>query len=223
MRGSPIHDLHHCGGRTPSAWSDSLCAKVCSPTVPGVTPSSIPRHHFIPDHLTPDPAGDPRWQHHRRPDDPAGDPAWLAQLYRRAPLTVALSGIAMWGPQHSVAISPDPELTVRALHALDIRVTDHVLELGTGSGHTTALLAHRIGAVQVTTVEIDAELHLLARNRLATLGLRPHQSSPTAPRLTPPAVSSPARASGSIGSSPVTASTTFRPVGCVNGAFEFTP
>jgi hypothetical protein len=63
---------------------------------------------------------------------------------------------------------------MRLLHALDVRTTDHVLELGTGSAHTTALLAHRVGADQLTSVEIDHELHHLAAHRLGQLGRRPH-------------------------------------------------
>lgn len=50
------------------------------------------------------------------------------------------------------------------LQALDIRPTDHILEIGTGSGYLTACLA-RLGA-QVTSIELFPELADAARERL---------------------------------------------------------
>lgn len=50
------------------------------------------------------------------------------------------------------------------LQALDIRPTDHIVEIGTGSGYLTACLAH-LGA-EVTSVELFPELADAARGRL---------------------------------------------------------
>lgn len=58
-----------------------------------------------------------------------------------------------------------PKLEARVMQELHLQPTDEVLEIGTGSGYLTALLAHR--AQHVTSVEIDAGLAAAARTRLA--------------------------------------------------------
>ena len=58
-----------------------------------------------------------------------------------------------------------PKIEGRMLQALEIKKTDKVLEIGTGSGYLTALLATL--ADQVFSVEIIPELSEQARNRLA--------------------------------------------------------
>lgn len=59
-----------------------------------------------------------------------------------------------------------PKLEARALQALKVSHSDSVLEIGTGSGYFTALLAHL--AQQVTSVEILPELHAFAEKNLST-------------------------------------------------------
>lgn len=61
----------------------------------------------------------------------------------------------------------EPKLEARMLQALNIQPTDKVLEVGTGSGYVTALLAGM--AAEVISVEIDAELYEQAKARLAHL------------------------------------------------------
>lgn len=61
-----------------------------------------------------------------------------------------------------------PKVEARILQTVAIRPTDRVLEIGTGSGHMAALLAHR--AAHVTTVEIDAGLAAQARVNLQRAG-----------------------------------------------------
>ncbi len=65
-------------------------------------------------------------------------------------------GASMW----------QPKLEARVLQALALQPTDQVLEIGTGSGHLTALLARL--AAQVTSVEIEPELSAQASRHLAT-------------------------------------------------------
>ncbi|HEX7055235.1 MAG TPA: protein-L-isoaspartate O-methyltransferase [Burkholderiales bacterium] len=62
----------------------------------------------------------------------------------------------------------EPKLEARALQSLTVRKTDRVLEVGTGSGYLTALLAHR--AAQVVSVEIDPRLAEFARGNLERHG-----------------------------------------------------
>jgi SAM-dependent methyltransferase len=54
-----------------------------------------------------------------------------------------------------------------------VRNGQRVLEIGTGTGYNAALLSHRCGAGQVSTVDIDPALVAQARERLAVAGYRP--------------------------------------------------
>ncbi|MCZ4098566.1 MULTISPECIES: rRNA adenine N-6-methyltransferase family protein [unclassified Streptomyces] len=58
-------------------------------------------------------------------------------------------------------------------HHLDSGPDDTVLEIGTGSGYSTALLAHRVRPDGLVTVESDPHLADRARTALAGRGLRP--------------------------------------------------
>jgi protein-L-isoaspartate(D-aspartate) O-methyltransferase len=62
-----------------------------------------------------------------------------------------------------------PRLEARMVQDLAIKPSDTVLEIGTGSGYTAALLAHR--ARSVITVEIDPSLAAMARNNLSRAGV----------------------------------------------------
>lgn len=61
-----------------------------------------------------------------------------------------------------------PRLEARVLQALDLKKGDRVLEVGTGSGYLTALLASLAG--EVVSVEIVPELHEEAGKKLAAHG-----------------------------------------------------
>src|SRR5436853_1309619 len=62
----------------------------------------------------------------------------------------------------------EPKLEARVLQELDVHRTDRVLEVGTGSGYLTALLAHR--AAHVYSVELKAALAAFARRNLERHG-----------------------------------------------------
>jgi protein-L-isoaspartate(D-aspartate) O-methyltransferase len=62
-----------------------------------------------------------------------------------------------------------PKVEARMLQALAVEPGDHILEIGTGSGYVTALLA-RSGR-EVTTVEIHPELSAGANVRVSQHGL----------------------------------------------------
>lgn len=61
-----------------------------------------------------------------------------------------------------------PKLEARVLQSLKLIPQESVLEIGTGSGYFTALLASR--ASEVTTVEIDPDLAAVAAARLVRQG-----------------------------------------------------
>jgi protein-L-isoaspartate(D-aspartate) O-methyltransferase len=61
-----------------------------------------------------------------------------------------------------------PKVEARVLQTLRLKLRETVLEIGTGSGYMTALLASRAG--EVTTVEIDPDLARFGAERLARHG-----------------------------------------------------
>lgn len=63
----------------------------------------------------------------------------------------------------------EPKVEARLLQALDLKPSDRVLEIGTGTGYSAALLS--VLAQEVTTVEIDAFYAEQAKARLSRLGL----------------------------------------------------
>ena len=62
-----------------------------------------------------------------------------------------------------------PKVEARLLQELAVHKHERVLEIGTGSGHMAALLAHK--AQHVTTLEIDAELARFAAANLERAGV----------------------------------------------------
>jgi protein-L-isoaspartate(D-aspartate) O-methyltransferase len=62
----------------------------------------------------------------------------------------------------------EPKLEARVLQELSVHKTDRVLEVGTGSGYLSALLAHR--AAQVVSVEINPRLAEFGRRNLERHG-----------------------------------------------------
>jgi protein-L-isoaspartate(D-aspartate) O-methyltransferase len=62
-----------------------------------------------------------------------------------------------------------PKLEARVLQELNVHKTDRVLEVGTGSGYLTALLAHR--CAQVCSVEINPVLAEFGRRNLERHGV----------------------------------------------------
>ncbi|KRD18360.1 MULTISPECIES: protein-L-isoaspartate O-methyltransferase family protein [Acidovorax] len=63
-----------------------------------------------------------------------------------------------------------PRVEARILQDLQIKPTDRVLEIGSGSGYMAALLAHR--AERVVSLEINPELAEMARENLRDAGIQ---------------------------------------------------
>lgn len=69
---------------------------------------------------------------------------------------------------HGQAMMP-PKLEARLLQALDVQRADRVLEVGTGSGYLTALLATL--AAHVTSIEFFEDLATRAKHHLRAAGI----------------------------------------------------
>ncbi|MGW0764688.1 ATP-grasp peptide maturase system methyltransferase [Streptomyces sp. NPDC002676] len=66
--------------------------------------------------------------------------------------------------------STDPTTVVGMIEALDLKAEHHVLEIGTGTGYSTALMCHYLGEDNVTTIEVDPQVAARADAALETVG-----------------------------------------------------
>ncbi|MBD0740173.1 methyltransferase domain-containing protein [Streptomyces sp. CBMA29] len=98
----------------------------------------------------------------------ASDDDYLQAVYSDTALMTQLDSSGV--PTSS---SSEPGLMLTMLDALDAGPGDNVFELGTGTGYNAALLAHRLGADNVASVDVDPDLVRLARGRLAELASHP--------------------------------------------------
>ena len=117
-----------------------------------------------------------RWEVVRR-EEMTGD-EWLELVYRDETwvtqvdgvLVEEVRGLACGVPTSSSTL---PGLVVRMLEAAGISDGEKVLEIGTGTGYSTALMCHRLGDGAVTSVEYDRVVAGRARDALADVGYAP--------------------------------------------------
>jgi len=134
---------------------------------------SVPRHVFIPDITWHQGAVNGKWG--LIPRDRADDPdSWLATAYQDDSIITQVDDGEPNGPD-GVGVSPTssasmPTVIAVMLAELDVHDGQTVLEIGTGTGYNAALLAHRLGAPNVTSVEIDPAVADAARQALDRAG-----------------------------------------------------
>ncbi len=130
---------------------------------------AAPRHAFLPDTVwTADDLA-----RCSRTDDPG---AWLRLAYADAPVVTQLNDgeRAEDGERWPSCSASAPTIVFRMLDLMDVGEGHRVLEIGTGTGWNTGLLAHRVGANLVTTVEVDPVLSARAARSLKAIGLEPN-------------------------------------------------
>ncbi|MGH3998150.1 MAG: methyltransferase domain-containing protein, partial [Pseudonocardiaceae bacterium] len=154
-----VEELSSEGDLTPE-WRDTFLA--------------VPRHLFIPDTV---------WQQDPTIDGPHDlvpvhrreqPRRWLEIAYANRSVTVQVDDGRPVGPcgrGRDISSSASyPGVVAQMLAALGAQPGQRVLEIGTGTGYNTALLAHRLGAHQVISMEIDEELAGHAQQALKAAG-----------------------------------------------------
>ncbi|MFJ5925890.1 methyltransferase domain-containing protein [Kitasatospora sp. NPDC092948] len=133
----------------------------------------MPRSLFLPDLI---------WAHDMatgtsRPVNRASDETgWLATAAADVPIVTQWDDGEHRGAEPGTVASSSasqPSLVASMLEQLQVEPGMRVIEQGTGTGWNAALLAHRLGDANVTTVEIDPQVAAHARTRLHAAGYRP--------------------------------------------------
>lgn len=128
----------------------------------------VPRHRFVPSYF--ERSDDGSWQIVDGGRTAHRD-HWLDAVYDDEVLVTQVRPTA--GSGLPTSSSSMPSIMAWMLEALDVHDGARVLEVGTGTGYNAALLSHRLGEANVTTIDLDPELVALARQRLAEVGYRP--------------------------------------------------
>lgn len=138
-------DLMRSGTLTDPAWHHAF--------------ATTPRHVFVPSFSVDD----------RRFDraEPVDIDRWLDVVYRDDAL------LAQTSQHRPTSSSSKPAIMAVMLSLLEITGTERVLEIGTGTGYNAAVLANRLGAERVTSIDIDPKLIDSARQRLAEIDAAP--------------------------------------------------
>jgi methyltransferase of ATP-grasp peptide maturase system len=128
---------------------------------------AVPRHVFVPEFYDDD---------HKLVDsaDPAQHDCWLSAVYSDVSLVTQRAQLLGTDIDWPTSSSSMPSLMVDMLEALAVADGHRVLEIGTGTGYNAALLSHRLGAAHVASIDLDPGLVANARERLASIGYRPH-------------------------------------------------
>jgi protein-L-isoaspartate(D-aspartate) O-methyltransferase len=132
---------------------------------------TVGRELFLPDTIWIPAAGGYRAV--TRQDEPE---TWLAAASADEPVVTQVDdGATMPGQlgQRSSCSSSQPSLVSAMLDAASLAPGMRVLEIGTGTGWTAALLCERLGADAVTTIEVDPTLAGQARAALDRAGYHP--------------------------------------------------
>lgn len=135
---------------------------------------AVPRELFLDDTVF-RPSGT-QWEPVHR--DTIGDNEWLRLVYQDATWVTQIDGVGAADAPGPLAGRPTssstlPSLIVRMLDLAGIREGDKVLEIGTGTGYSTAILCHRLGDKNVYSIEYDPQLAAAAAGHIHAAGYTP--------------------------------------------------
>ncbi|MEU6860439.1 methyltransferase domain-containing protein [Glycomyces sp. NPDC046736] len=137
--------------------------------------AAVPRHVFLPYFFNLDNAG--MWE--PVTVETADEATWLGQIYSNRTCVTQINGdttpvdvqSAVTGA--ATSSSTEPGLMADLLEALELDDGMSVIEIGTGTGYNAALLCERLGADNVTSIEIDPNVSEQAASRLRKTGYSP--------------------------------------------------
>ncbi|MFJ6771470.1 ATP-grasp peptide maturase system methyltransferase [Kitasatospora sp. NPDC091257] len=136
----------------------------------------VPRELFVGTHFAPVTGSFPTAYRPVR----EGEPGWLEGIYDDRTLVTQLDGRI--GPEDTAgeavtgipsSSSTLPSVVLRMWQQLDVEPGHRVLEIGTGTGYSTALGAHRLGDANLTSVEYDPAIGVAAAAALKAAGFSP--------------------------------------------------
>ncbi|MFF9645103.1 methyltransferase domain-containing protein [Kitasatospora aureofaciens] len=132
-----------------------------------------PRSAFIPDTVwAPDEDAPTGYRRITRADDPG---EWWALVNANGVVVTQVDDGIDDGPGVATSSASMPSLVADMLRHLDVADGHTVLDIGTGTGWTSALLCSRLGDKQVTTVEVDPAVAAEAALRLGAAGFTPRR------------------------------------------------
>ncbi|MFJ6614003.1 ATP-grasp peptide maturase system methyltransferase [Streptomyces sp. NPDC091289] len=109
-----------------------------------------------------------------------GEDGWLEGVYTDRTLVTQLDGRVRPGDVTDGSVTGDPtssstlpSLVLRMWQQLEVEAGQWVLEVGTGTGYSTALGAHRLGDDRLTSVEYDPVVGRAAASALEAAGYAP--------------------------------------------------
>ncbi|MFD7596336.1 ATP-grasp peptide maturase system methyltransferase [Kitasatospora sp. NPDC059812] len=161
LRAALVDRLTADGALTDPAWRAAAAA--------------VPRETFVLEYFLPVPASAPTAYVPVLCDNPGR----LEGVYRDQTLVTQLDGhLSPSDVQGPVAGAPSssstlPSLVLGMWQQLDVEAGHRVLEIGTGTGYSTALGAHRLGEQNVVSVEVDPEIGARAAEAVKAAGYSP--------------------------------------------------
>ncbi|WP_171164207.1 ATP-grasp peptide maturase system methyltransferase [Streptomyces sp. I05A-00742] len=140
---------------------------------------AVPRHEFVRCfHRETDAPGLTTWAPVTA--DLVGVGEWLRQAYADETLVTQFDGQETdWtdpkpiSGAHPTSSSTLPALVVHMLEELQVDDGMTVMEIGTGTGYSTALMCHRLSPDRVTSIETDPDVAARARDGLGRCGYAP--------------------------------------------------
>ncbi|MFJ8312711.1 MULTISPECIES: methyltransferase domain-containing protein [unclassified Streptomyces] len=136
--------------------------------------AAVPRAAFLPDLIWPFDMETGRSVPVARSEDPE---RWYRYADADVPIVTQWDDGAHSGtrPGHvSTSSASMPSVVFSMLRDLGVRPGERALEIGTGTGWNAALLAHRLGAAHVVSVEVDAAVATAAHKALERVGAGVH-------------------------------------------------
>ncbi len=136
--------------------------------------ADVPRELFLGDHAFKNTGTG--WEPVHRKQ--VGEDEWLRMVYSDQTWVTQVDGTDAADATGTITGSPTssatlPSLVARTAHVAGLHPGQKVLEVGTGTGYSTAVLSHRLGARNVVSIEYDTGLAASAAAHLHHAGYTP--------------------------------------------------